>query len=235
MRTHRVLLPEVAAGRTTVTGAEAHHLRDVLRVRTGSVIEAFDGRGLEAHGRVIAAGPQGVELELDAPVRGSVEAAVELTLAVALLKGDKLAEVVRKGTELGVVRFRPFRARRADVPALAPTKLVRLRRVAEEAAKQSRRSRVPEVDEVAALGDLALDGRTLVASPAADLTLRAALSQGAPPRLTLVTGPEGGLAEEEVAALLARGAEAIRLGARILRAETAPVALAAAVLVPDAL
>lgn len=235
MRTHRVLLPELAAGRTTVTGAEAHHLHDVLRVRKGSSIEAFDGRGLEASGRVVSAGPQGVEIELDAPVRGTAEAAIELTLAVALLKGDKLAEVVRKGTELGVVRFRPYVARRADAVSLAPTKLVRLRRVAEEAAKQSRRSLVPEVVDPVALRELTFDGRALVACPDAESTLRVALTGGPTERLTLVTGPEGGLVDDEVAALRARGAQPIRLGARILRAETAPVVLAAAVLVPDAL
>ncbi len=165
---------------------------------------------------------------------------MRITLALALLKGDKLSEVVRRGTELGVARFVTFVARRGEVPAVSPAKLARWRRVAEEAAKQSGRSLVPEIVDAVPLDRLELGAPLIVAQPGAASTLAAALAAvagegGAPPReLTLLTGPEGGLSDEEAGALEERGAALVRLGPRILRAETAPIALAAAVLLPEA-
>lgn len=235
MRIHRVLVRDLAAGRRTLVGSEAHHLRAVLRVRPGVEVEAFDGAGLEARAQVVAVRPEAVELDVGEPGPGAVESAIVLTLVVALLKGDKLAEVVRKGTELGAARIRLFVSQRADVPSLAPAKLRRLERVAEEAAKQSRRSRVPQIVAPIGLAELPLEGVTLVAWPRADVSLRDALAGSRPASLAVVTGPEGGLTDAEVEELAARGARPVRLGPRILRAETAPIALAAALLLPDAL
>lgn len=134
-----------------------------------------------------------------------------------------------------MVRFRLFACRRADLPTLSPAKLQRYRRVAEEAAKQSRRSLVPEVVAPADLHELPLDGAALLAAPKAGASVREVLGRVSSEALTLITGPEGGLETGEIEALQNRGALAVRLGPRILRAETAPVALAAAVLLPDAL
>lgn len=235
MRRPRVLVRALAAGRATLRGGEAHHLRDVLRLRPGLEVEAFDGRGSEARARVVSVSKDAVVLQVDRPEARGVEPPIALTLAVSLLKGDKLAEVVRKGTELGVVRFRLFGCRRADVPTLSPAKLQRFRRVAEEAAKQSRRSRVPDVVEPTDVVGIPLDGAALLAAPQARTSVREALAGLSTEALTLITGPEGGLEPSEIEALQARGAVPVRLGPRILRAETAPVALAAAVLLPDAL
>ena len=79
----------------------------VLRVAPGQRVRAFDGRGLEAEGEVTATDPFQVTLNLAAPVKSEVEAELAVTVAVALLKSDKLSDVVRQGTELGAVRFRP--------------------------------------------------------------------------------------------------------------------------------
>jgi len=229
-----VLVPELEAGRRPLRGAEAHHLRDVLRVREGARVEAFDGGGRVAWTRVVSVDPHEVVLAIEEPHEGAEEAGVELTLAVALLKGDKLAEVVRRGTELGATRFRLFACRRADAGPPSAAKIRRFRRVAEEAAKQSRRARVPEVLAPVALEALELGPRTVVAVPGAP-PLRAVLERPQPASLTCVTGPEGGLEPAEVDALAARGARPVGLGPRVLRAETAPAALAAAILLPDAL
>lgn len=234
MRVHRIRVPGLREGEVRLLGAEAHHLRDVLRVRPGAPVRGFDGGGHEAAGIVGAVDETSVTLRFEAPHPATVEAPVRLTLAVALLKGDKLAEVVRRGTELGAWRFATFTCRRGDVPSVSPAKLARWRRVAQEAAKQSGRALVPEVLEPVALDALVLDGPALVADPRAEATLGEALGSVEADRLTLVTGPEGGLTEGEVEALVARGARSVRLGPRILRAETAPIALAAAVLLPEA-
>ncbi len=236
MRVHRVHLPNLSKGVVTLTGPEARHLAGALRVAPGQRVRAFDGRGLEAEGEVTATDAFQVTLNLAAPVKSEVEAGRAVTVAVALLKGDKLSDVVRQGTELGAVGFKLFTSRHGDVPSLSANKLERLRRVAKEAAKQSGRSVVPGVEAPAPLAELPLAGTVLVAHPHASFTLQEAL-QDAPDRgsLTLLTGPEGGLSDAEVAALEERGAVTVRLGPRILRAETAPVALLAALLLPEAL
>lgn len=230
-----MLVPELRSGRRALRGPEAHHLRDVLRAREGTEVEAFDGRGHEAYARIVSVDAHSVVLAIDTPRASTVEPPVALTLAVALLKGDKLSEVVRRGTELGVARFRLFASRRTDAGAPSAAKLQRFRRVAEEAARQSRRALVPEVAEPVELDELDLGARALVAVPAAGGRLRDVLGEPRTAALTCVTGPEGGLEPAEVEALVARGVEAVRLGPRVLRAETAPVAMAAAILLPEAL
>jgi len=220
-------------------GPAAHHLARVLRARPGALVEAFDGAGLEANGTVVAVVADGVLIALGAPRPATTEPDRAVTLAPALSKGDKLADVVRMATELGVVAVRPVRTRRCDVAELAPARLARWRRVAEEAARQCGRARVPEVAAAVRLDALTWTGALLVADPLAEATLAEVVTgldgasgreRTAPPAVTVVTGPEGGLAPDEVAALVARGGRAVVLGRRVLRAETAPVAVAAALL-----
>lgn len=233
MRVRRVRVDGLREGAVRLRGDEAHHLARVLRVRPGDPVQAFDGRGCEADGEVARVGDGAVELRLAAPTASAREAPLELVLVVALLKGDKLAQVVRQGTELGVARFALATSRRADVPRLSPAKEERLRRVAREAAKQSGRARVPAIDEPVPLPRLSWSGPAWVAHPDAEVHLASvgeALAAAPPQHLTIVTGPEGGFDDAELATLRERGARPVRIGPRVLRAETAPVALAAAVL-----
>ncbi len=214
-----------------VTGPEAHHLRDVLRVRVGGDVEAFDGAGMRARGEVVAVTREGVSLRLGAPERSPSETPQDVTLAVALLKGDKLVDVIRPATELGVKRIVTFVSVNCEARELSDVKLSRLRRVAQEAARQSGRSVVPQVEAPVDLADLTVDGEVVVGDPAADAGLTEHLDELlAAPAVTFVTGPEGGLSEHEVMSLVAAGARAVRLGPRVLRADTAPVAMAAALL-----
>lgn len=238
MRIHRVFLKDLQAGERALSGAEAHHLAQVLRVKPGTKVRAFDGTGLEAAGEVKEVDEVNVTLRLELPQPSDVEAALKLTLAVPLLKGDKFSEVVRRGTELGAVRFVPLLTARCDVKVLSENKLTRYRRVAKEAAKQSGRSVVPEVEPLRKLSKLDLGPLTLVAHPFAATTLQEVMELDAgsdEEEVTLVTGPEGGLSEHEIESLTEKGAKGVTLGARILRAETAPIALTAALLLPEAL
>lgn len=237
MRVHRVHLPGLSAGEVTVTGSDALHLQRVLRVRPGQPVTAFDGQGMEAGGQVTRVEDARVVLQLEVPQPAQVEAELAVTVATALLKGDKLATVIRQCTELGAVAFLPFISRHADVRELKGNKLERLRRVSSEAAKQSGRAVVPEVAEALRLPELTrlLTGQTvLYADPRAQLTLGEAV-RDRPQALTVMSGPEGGFAEEERESFGQAGFTGVRLGARILRAETAPVALVSALLLPEAL
>jgi 16S rRNA (uracil1498-N3)-methyltransferase len=233
MRIHRVLIPALVSGEVILTGHEAHHLAKVLRVTAGQTIKAFDGQGLEATGIIQNISDVHVVLNLQEPEPSQIEASIHITLAVALLKGDKLSDVVRQATELGVVAIQPFVSNFCDVRELSSSKLERLRRVAQEAAKQSGRSVVPVVHDVIKLESLNISPPTLVAHPHASATLNDVLKNLH--NITLITGPEGGLSQEEINILTQHGATSIRLGARILRAETAPIAMISAILLPEAL
>lgn len=236
MRVHRVYLPKLQAGEVVLRGSEANHLARVLRVTIGQDIEVFDGKGLESTGIIQSVDDFRVILNLQEPKASDIEAPLKITLALALLKGDKLADVIRQATELGVVAVQPLITKYCDVKELSANKLERLRRVAQEASKQSGRSVVPDIREAVKLQNFQSPPHTLVAHPYAS----SSLNELAPLRkgwgdLAIMTGPEGGFAEEEIELLVSKGVTPVRLGARILRAETAPIALIAALLLPDAL
>lgn len=234
MRQHRIYLQTLKPGPVTVSGDEARHLIQVLRVKPGSAVTAFDGEGLECQGTVTAVDDFQLTLELSEPAVSQLEAQVDITVAVALLKGDRLSDVVRQGTELGVKDFRLFTSQYSEVTELSANKHARLQRIAKEAAKQCRRSVIPEVHTATPLSGVPLSPVTIMAHPFASVTLRDALPE-IPDELTIMTGPEGGFSDNEVAQLERRGVKVVRLGARILRSDTAPVALAAALLLPEAL
>lgn len=237
-RVHRVLVRALAPGEMELRGPEAHHLANVLRVKPGEPVEAFDGEGNVASGSVAGVTKQSVSLSLSAVLPATTEARLRVTVAVALLKADKLSDVVRQCTELGAVRFALLTTQHADLASLSPARLLRLRRVAEEAARQSGRATVPVVEEPIALSELKWQGVGLVAHPEAHESLGAVLAAATAPaedgrtEFTVITGPEGGFSRDEVDGLEERGAHAVRFGPRILRAETAPVALTAALLLP---
>lgn len=252
MRVHRVYVPmlteqiteqmteHVDADTSTITlrGREAHHLGNVLRVAVGQAVRAFDGRGYEADGVIVAIADNAAEvvLELSPPQASDVESAWQVHMAVGLLKGDKLADVVRQVTELGAVSVQPFISRFGDVPKASPNKLSRWRRIAQEAAKQSGRSVVPEVREPLKVGMLEPHDLGIIAHPYAGEYLHDVLERQNLPEhasLTLITGAEGGLAEPEIAQLTDKGFQVVSLGKRILRAETAPIAFLSALLLPQ--
>jgi len=158
-----------------------------------------------------------VRREPDAPV----------TLYVALLKGEKLADVVRMGTELGVSRFVLLVTRHAVAKTIRPQKLERLRRIAIEAAKQSGRTELPEVAGPLALKDVPEVEQGLLAHPGTGARVFEVYDPARP--VALAVGPEGGFAEDEVALLRSRGFTPVTLGRRILKAETAACTLVALV------
>src|SRR5829696_3026313 len=146
--------PEAFApdGVTVVLAAEeARHLRDVLRLGRGQEVFVFDGEGREFRCRVDESGRNEAVLAVEGSVEpASPESPLELTLGVALLKGEKLDLVVQKATELGARRVVPVVTRLADVRLRGgdetSRRVERLRRIALEACKQSGRARVPLID-----------------------------------------------------------------------------------------
>ena len=165
----------------------------------------------------------------------AAEAALPLIMLLAVFKFDRLEWAIEKITELGIARIVPVIARRTEkhLAQAAPARVERWRRIAQEAAKQSRRSDIPAIDDPLSLGEavrlMPHTQRLLLAEQEKALSLRAALGEEALGTILLAVGPEGGWADEEVTHFANEGWRAVSLGSRILRAETAAIAACAIV------
>jgi 16S rRNA (uracil1498-N3)-methyltransferase len=225
---------------------ETLHLLNVLRLKAGDEAFVFDGAGREYACIVAAVGERGRRAEtVTLEVRGEVEpqrpeSPLDLTLAVALLKGEKFDLVVQKATELGVWRIVPVATKRADVRlrgderATLSDRVARWRRLTLEAAKQSGRARLPEVCapvEFAALlaaeaGAAGVDERRrLFFTERGGRGLSETVHEWRerPAKLIALVGAEGGWDDEEIARASDAGWLAVTFGGRVLRAETAAI------------
>ena len=234
--TRRVHLPpaqlgSAAAGLVPLTSAQQRYLGAVLRLRPGDAIEAFDGGGASFRSTLEAGPDGGLALRLGPRAEAASTGPLDVWLAQALVKADKLELVLQKATELGAGRVLPFTAARSVVKLddeRGTAKVERWRKIAQEAARQCGRADVPAIDRPLGLGELldiagrVPDRRGLVLDPAGALRLSAA-ARGAG-KLLLVVGPEGGLAPEELAACEAAGLLGVTLGPLVLRTETAGLA-----------
>jgi len=222
MRPHRAFVENLSA-EVELSGREARHLSEVLRVYPGDVLRVFDGKGLEGRAVVMQIDSGVVRLRLEETWQASRETPQPITLYMALLKGDKLADVVRAITELGVAEIVPIITQHCVVREMGESKLDRLRRIGIEAAKQCQRSIVPQIKPAIPIKQMAAVKQGFVAHPGSSARVRDVFDPDKP--TAIVTGPEGGLAPVEVELLEQKGFMPVTLGSRILRAETAPVAL----------
>ena len=222
----------ISADRVVLAGGEAHHLIHVMRARPGSRVVLFDGSGAEFPARVERTGRTNVELAVLAREEIDRELPLDVTLGVALPKGDRQRWLVEKATELGVRRLVPLRSARS-VAQPRQQVLNRLRRGVIEASKQCGRNRLMEIAEPRAWAQFVADTRQwsycVLAHPDGSGE-RAELPRVDPSeKVLLAVGPEGGLTDEEVSSAVAAGWQVIDLGPRVLRTETAAIALAAMV------
>lgn len=235
MRRFTVTSDRLVGGRVTFDAGESRHLTRVLRLRPGDTVVATDGAGRDYTVRLESVGEtvSGIVLAEAAGVGASPLA---ITLVQGVPRGDKMEAIVRAATELGVARIQPALCERTIVrlePARWRDRARRWQRVAREAAKQSGRAVIPEVEMPRALGDWLDAPRqasdlALCAWEGGGTPLGAVLAAAGSPRSVLVVvGPEGGLAAGEVDAARARGLVVVSLGPRILRAETAGPAIVA--------
>lgn len=208
---------------------ETHHLRDVLRLRVGDEVYAMDGEGREFRCRVSVIDKRSAELEiLEAAAPQVPESPLDLTLAASILKSDHFDLVVQKSVELGVRSLIPLVTVRSDVKVKDPSaKVERWRRIALEAAKQSGRSRLMNIQpptSFSAFTDSNLTPTVLFFSERGGGGFPAT-NQMNP--IAAVTGPAGGWDDTEIEMAARRGYSIVTLGGRILRAETSAIAVAA--------
>ncbi len=216
---------DAAASRGRLDADETRHLAQVLRLTAGDEIAVFDGAGREFHARVDRILRDGTELLVLGELTPAAEPAVRLTLGQAALKGEKMDDVVRDATMMGVSAIEPL-VTEHTVAHLKPGRSPeRWRRIAIASAKQSGRAVVPAVGVGIAFGDwLAQDRsavRILLIEPSAHIEGYpvSSLAGDRPESATLVVGPEGGWSAAEIAAALRAGCVPITLGRRTLRAD----------------
>lgn len=219
----------------TLEAEEARHLRSVLRLKPGDEVYVFNGQGKEFHCSIEDSQNDRIKLKiLDEVVPARPESPLDLTLAVALLKSDKFDLVVQKATELGVRRVVPVMTALADIRlrdvAEADNRVARWRRIALEAAKQSGRALVPEVEkpissETLLRSSLSQDQLRLMFSERDGQSLAESILSTRPLSIIALVGSEGGLSDEEMSLARENGWSIVTLGGRTLRAETAAIAV----------
>jgi len=218
------VLPGVGA--FCLNGQEGHHAAVVRRMRIGESLMLTDGAGRTARAFVTAVHRGTLDLDVTA-VAFSQQSALTVTLVQALPKGERSELAVEMATEAGADALVPWSAARC-VARWSPEKAVKGRdrwcKVAAEAAKQARRSRIPVVSALASTAEviarIGIAAAALVLHEAGSVSITAAQlpSSG---ELLLIVGPEGGVSPEELAAFRAAGAQVVRLGPEVLRTSTA--------------
>jgi len=235
MTRRRWIADEVSLNRAALTGDHADHLIRVLRARVGQEFDIAAGntenRDSVRRGRIVSIAEGRVEFELGEEI--SSAPAAKVTLLIAVFKFDRMEWAIEKCTELGVSRIVPVLARRTDahLASASAKRAERWRRLAHQAAEQSRRACPPEIAVPLQLQEAAsLAGalKIVLAESERQIDLRDVLS--APSRegdVLLAVGPEGGWTEDELHAFHKAGWVTASLGPTILRAETAAIAAAA--------
>lgn len=219
----------------TLSAEETRHLRNVLRLKPGAEIYVFDGVGHEFRCQVKTVARDATDVMVIEQVDAAQpESSLALTLAVALLKGEKFDLVIQKATELGVTRIVPVIASRADVKLSgekdSERKTVRWQRIALEATKQCGRAALTTIERPNTFEKLieSSDKRCLMFAEREGNSLATALAEIrlSDANVTAVVGPEGGWNEDEIDHARNAGWQIVTLGGRILRAETAAIVIA---------
>lgn len=228
----RLFLKGLLADKVTITGDDANHLMYAMRAKPGDEVILVDDMGAVARMELTGFTADSVTMKLVERLDADTESPLNLELAQCLLKGDKFELVIQKAVELGVVAIQPIASRNCVVRyegKKAAAKQERWQKIAEEAAKQCGRTRVPQVLSVRSLAEWLNDRQgTLLfcyeneEQQPIKAALRA-LSDNVE-NITTLIGPEGGFTLDEAEKIQQAGGRSVTLGPRILRAETAAIA-----------
>jgi 16S rRNA (uracil1498-N3)-methyltransferase len=224
---------QIKDGFVTLHGNDASHISYSLRMARGEHISVCDGEEQEYDCVLVDFQGDCVTAEIVSSCASKNESPVKVYLYQALPKGDKLESVIQKAVECGVYEVTPFESERCVVRAKADAedkKQTRRNRIAEEAAKQCGRGRVPFVNKTLSFKDAILKAAEaelclICYEDEKGTTLRQVLTEASTPpsSLSVLIGSEGGFSANEVKAAVEKGLRPVSLGHRILRTETAPV------------
>ncbi len=224
---------EISADSITLTGENAQHAK-VLRLKAGELVMVCDGEGGEAVCEV----KEGMTLSVLERRAAVTEPRLRVSVYMAFPKSDKLEHVIQKATELGAYEIVAFPSARCIVKHEEKTlakKLERWQKIAQSAAEQSGRGRIPRVITLGSYAEVLkraaqADKALLFYENEQSTTLKMALTADGYETVSLLTGPEGGLEEKEVKQAMDAGLQVCTLGKRILRCETAPLCALSAVM-----
>ena len=235
---HRFFIPKPFKQEMQITGRDAHHIIDVLRMAPGDRLQVVADDGISFVGEITAAGTNTVTVAAREILWETHEPDVRISLLQGLAKGDKMEFIIQKAVEIGVTDIYPVAMSHSVVvleSSKAEKKVERWQKIAEAAAKQSKRDTIPAVHEVLTLDQILQQEKwdlLLVAYESENLVSFKEVLQSHKEAMTIgvVIGPEGGLSTEEGEAAQKQGGIAVSLGRRILRTETAGLVAATAIL-----
>ena len=235
---HRFFIPKPFKQEMQITGRDAHHIIDVLRMAPGDRLQAVADDGISFVGEITAVGTNTVTVLAREVLRETHEPDVRISLLQGLAKGEKMELIIQKAVEIGIAEIFPVSMAHSVVvleSSKAERKVERWQKIAEAAAKQSKRDVIPAVHEVMTLGQVLQKEKwdlLLVAYESENqVSLKEALQAHKDAKTVgVIIGPEGGLSNEEVEAAKACSGIAVSLGRRILRTETAGLVAATAIL-----
>jgi 16S rRNA (uracil1498-N3)-methyltransferase len=237
MRRFFISPEQIGSQQASLSGDQARHAVSVLRLRPGDPVVVFDGSGQEYEARIASLSNQQVNLDILHARTGCAESLLDLVMAQGYLKDKKMDRLVRQLTELGVTRWVPFLAQRSVPQPDAQRQSRRHQRwqkLSLEALKQCRRSRPMQIEPLASFQEMvamaqAYEHKWVFYEKAEQTVNWPALQMPRPARLFVLIGPEGGFAAEEIAVAQSHGFKPLGLGPRILRADTAALAVCAIV------
>ena len=234
MRVSRLYLPvRLVSGEQVVLDEDsAHYLRTVLRLKKAAAITVFNGTGGEWLGKVIEVHRKQVVISVDDWIDRSVESPLKVTLGLAVSRSDRMDLAMQKSVELGVNSITPLLTERCVVQLKGDKKQHKLQhwqRIVQNAAEQSGRTLLPEINQPIELDQWVSHqtGLKIFLDPYAEISLPKL--QPEMDQVTLLTGPEGGFVDHERQIAKEAGFIPVRLGKRVLRTETASLAALAAV------
>ena len=219
------LVPEqsLTTGVVRVSGEEGRHAATVKRLREGEVVDLCDGVGARATGTVVATGKDWIDVTVSTVVV-EPEPVVTFVAIQAIAKGDRADLALELLTEVGVSRIVPWQAAHSIAKWDSDKSATKWNRVAREASKQSRRSRVPLVSDVASTNAVCdMIGAapvTIVLHESAETTLTS-VDLPTSGEVLIVIGPEGGISPDELSAFAHAGAHIVRMGSTVMRTSTA--------------
>ena len=229
---HRFFVPQLYNEEMYIEGVDARHISKVLRMQPGTQLQIVSDDGVSAMAEITAIDSERVTVRCLEKLAESHEPRVKLVLAQGLAKGEKMDFIIQKAVEMGAYSVIPVAMEHSVVRldgAKAAKKVERWQKIAESAAKQSKRDIIPEVQAVQSMTEMlakcACQTRIIAYECEDRLSLKAALKAaeeaGGISELLLIIGPEGGISEVELEQARQAGAVPVSLGRRILRAETA--------------
>ena len=229
---HRFFVPQLYNEEMYIEGVDARHISKVLRMQPGTQLQIVSDDGVSALAEIIAIDSERVKVRCLEKLAESHEPRVKLVLAQGLAKGEKMDFIIQKAVEMGAYSVIPVAMEHSVVRldgAKSAKKVERWQKIAESAAKQSKRDIIPQVQTVQSMAEMlakcACQTKIIAYECEDRLSLKAALraaeEAGGITELLLIIGPEGGISEGELEQARQAGAVPVSLGRRILRAETA--------------